>query len=314
MIKGLFGKLLAFFGILSLGYLIIPKQANAQTFNGINYSKKSIITITHPNGIDTVCALANTYIPRKDGWNWGRTVPSSWNLQPGDTVDIYATDSFGVNEQNTWRNVTGAGGHLVIPLFANKPKNYTIAVRNVTSIDTLAEGRCRVKHNGNYSDWVVDTFNLIPSDHDFAFNLANSDSVWQWTAGGDWDSILNDSVFVEATGIPSGRTGSSKRIIQRYWTDGDQLDDITLGVVVEEENNLENKVNNFKVYPSHGNMFNVKDYRGKVSIYDETGRKVAVSVIQDENSKLNLAYLPRGVYFIKPEDVAGEVEKIVKVE
>jgi len=30
-----------------------------------------------------------------------------------------------------------------------------------------------------------------------------------------------------------------------------------------------------------------------VSIYDASGRKVAVSMIQDENSNLNLAYLPK---------------------
>ena len=66
------------------------------------------------------------------------------------------------------------------------------------------------------------------------------------------------------------------------------------------------------VQPPKG-IFDVKDYRGKVSIYDATGRKVAVSMIQDENSKLNLAYLPKGVYFVRPED-GSKLKKVVKVK
>ena len=304
MIKGLFGKTLTFLGILGLGYLAIPKQANAQsiTFNGINYSKNAIITLTHPNGIDTVKAIAATYIPRKKGWAWARAPPVGWNLQPGDTVRIYATDSLGMNEQNTWRDVTGPS-NLVIPLFANKPKNYIIAIRNVTDSDTLAEGKCRIKHNGNYSDGIVDTFNLVPSDYDFAFNLANSDSVWQWTNGGDWNQILGDSVFVEGRAINNNKTGSSKGVIQRYWTDGDVLPDITLQVVVEE-NRLENKVREtgsliIRPNPAKNYIISTKE----AILYDALGRPIK----KIDKGKNNLD-LNSGVYFIKKED---EVAKLV---
>ena len=157
-----------------------------------------------------------------------------------------------------------------------------VVVRNYGTINQNPWLHCKINEFYNDSTQVV----AQPGIDTFYFAPCTLSQVGNW--------------LVTSYSVLQGDVNSSNDTLQKT---------IVVNSVGVEERGLENKVNKFEIYPSVGRgMFNIKGYRGKVSIYDATGRKVAVSMIQDENSKLNLAYLSEGVYFVKPEDVALKPE------
>lgn len=321
-------KPLAFLTLVSA--LFLPRIGKAQqNFEGWvkgAYAQNAKVNLINPSN-DTITATAGFYSPQLDAYYWSKTVPNGW-IGPGDTCDFYIRDSLDSGKrQDLWTIVGGSTNSIITANLDKNLWNYSIDVTNVTGgvSDTLIEADVRVKHQGRWSDAVRDTFNTTTSYDDISLNIAKSDSVGDvWTNGGtNPNNIDRDSVVVIARSLNNNNmVGSSRGIILGFWYNypsstgggsGDHLPDITLQVGVPEDKSLENKVQKtFDVCPSHGSTFNVKNYRGKVSIYDETGKEVGVSMIQD--GRLNLVYLPAGVYFVKLEDSKDSIKKVVKLE
>lgn len=321
MARGLFKYLLGILGLATITYLAAPKEAKAATFDGLNRGSSaanSIVYMLNPQKTDSVSVTAVTYIPKLDGWYWSRDTPVPWNVQVGDTCWFHAMDATGTKKQETWRNVT-ASANLVIPIFLDKAKNYTIAIRNITnSGDTLVEGSVKIKHNGHFSDVVCDTFNTATSFYDGNWNLAKSDSVWNWTASGNWENIRNDSVFVNVRGLVHGGLGSSRGTIRREYIDGDVLPDIALIGVEEKEKGLENRVNvdkyklSMKGNPSKNPVFSCKGYAGKktgLRVYSSMGD--FIGEYSSNNGEWKIGGLTPGVYFAT---TGSERTKFVVVE
>lgn len=185
--------------ILAILLLSAPKQAEAQVAEGFVGPEhgQSIVYTTNPTGTDTTSDVANIYIPKKDVWYWTTPLPNG--VSPGDTCPVWAIDTLG-ERADTWVEVTGAGGHKVITLY---PGGYTGTISDINNCsDTLVSANLVVKHNGNYSDTLTDTFNIdVGNYHDIYFNLAKSGSVQVWSNNGDWDQLFGDSVFVTANAI-----------------------------------------------------------------------------------------------------------------
>jgi hypothetical protein len=316
MTKRLLNKLLMLLGIAAISYLVTPKKADAWTAEGFvrgQDAQDAIVHMIKPDQTDTVTATAATYVPRMKGYYWSRDAPAGWNVQTGDTLDFFVIPQSGGNKiQKIWKDVTGPSD-IVKPLFLDDSLNYTIAVRTCNSInDTLIEGRCQVKHNGNFSDELVDTFNISTSGHDLYFNLSRSDSVWNWTNGGDWDLILGDSAFITANAINVPGSGSTLGEIQREYIDVDVLPDIAM-VGVKEENHTRTKGLEKKVWPTITNgKINLSGYK-KANIYDASGRKVGSYQFSEPTVHgVGLPATP-GIYFIKDEE-DGETEKVIKTK
>lgn len=321
MARGLLKWLVGILGLATITYLTAPKEAKAATFDGLNYGSSaanSIVYMLNPPKTDSVSVTAVTYIPRVKGWYWSRDTPVPWNVQMGDTCWFHVKDVSGTKRQETWRNVT-ASGNTVIPIFLDRAKNYTIAINNITnSGDTLVETTTRVKHNGHLSDPVVDTVNTATSYHDGHSNLARSDSVWSWTASGNWDAILNDSVFVTARGLVHGGLGNSQGTVKRQYIDGDVLPDIALIGVVEEgnERGLENRISKYDLSvqgnPSRNPILFAPGYAGKkkgLRVYGAIGD--LIGEYSSDNGRWQIEGLKAGIYF---GVVEGSRKKFVVVE
>jgi len=164
--------------------------------------------------------------------------------------------------------------------------NPGVVIRNYGTINQNPWLHCKINEFYHDSTQVV----AQPGIDTFYFAPCTLSQVGNW--------------LVTSYSVLPGDVNSSNDTLQKT---------IVVNSVGIEESKLENKVNKFEIYPSLGNVFKVKGYRGKVSIYDATGRRVAVSVIQDENGRLNLGYLPKGVYFVKPEDSNELIKKVVRV-
>lgn len=319
IIMTLWKKLLGVVGIAALLYSLVSRKADAWSFEGLNYGSSaanSIVWMLNPQKTDSVSATASFYVPRMKGWYWSKDTPPQWNVQMGDTCWFHAKDATGTKKQETWRNVT-ATGNLVIPICLDRDKNYTFAIRNITnSGDTLVEMTTRVKHNGNWSDPVVDTAKTATSYHDGHNNIARSDSVWNWTAGGNWNAILNDSVVVDVRGLVHGGLGSSRGTIRRQYIDGDVLPDIALIGVEEREKGLENKLGKYDLQvlgnPSKNPVFSCKGYVGKktgLRVYGAAGE--FLGEYASNNGMWQVEGLKAGVYF---GVVEGSRKKFVVVE
>ena len=305
--------------------LLAPKLANAQwpTFEGFNrgqYAPYSTSYVINPTGNDTISGVANNPVPILNGWYWTCTAPASWNLQPEDTCDVFAKN--GTKRQDTWISDISSGGNLVMPLFLDEDINYTIASKNVNNtLDTLVEGTLVLKHDGKTSDPVIDTFWINSDYHDIYFNLAKSDSAWNW-ANGDWSNLYGDSVSVSLNAINYPDTGSTSGIIDGSQGDGQILDDVTMGTGIYESG-YENKVysQNLQAIPTIGSRFEISNdtYIGKkkeLRIYSGIGGLVRVINSntgkwvwdgKDDKGK----DLPKGAYFMI---VDSKRTKVVKPE
>ncbi len=165
--------------------------------------------------------------------------------------------------------------------------NPGIIIRNYGTINQEPWLHCKI------NDFYYDSINVVaqPGIDTFYFSPCTLSQVGNW---------LVTSYSVLQGDVNPGNDTLQKTIVVN-----------PVGVV--EENQKESLESKFKIYPtvSSGNIFNT-DYRGEVNIFDESGRKVGTSVIQD--GKLNLVYLPAGVYFVKPENGDFKPEKVVKTE
>lgn len=309
--------------LASLIYTLSPKQADAQGFDSFNrgqYAPYSISYVVSPTGNDTISDVANIYVPNLDGWYWTCTAPGSWNVQPEDTCDVFAKN--GTKRQDTWISDISGGANIVMPLFLDEEMNYTIASKNVNNtLDTLVEGTLVLKHDGKTSDPVIDTFWINSAYHDIYFNLAKSDSAWNW-ANGDWSNLYGDSVSISLNAINYPDTGSTSGIINGFQGDGQILEDIIMGTGIYE-NGYESKIysQNLQAKPSIGKRFEISNdaYIGKkkdLKIYSGIGGLVRVInsntgkwVWDGKDDKGNK--LPKGAYFVI---VDSKRTKLVKPE
>ncbi|MFA5084295.1 MAG: hypothetical protein WC475_02850 [Candidatus Paceibacterota bacterium] len=316
-------------GLITLGSMFAKDAKAAPTFegdigesNGIKQDS-SITYIVKPDKSDTTDALPPTYSKRRDMWKWSVTAPTDWGLVPGDTCDIFTIDSSG-QRANTWREITGAGGHLTIPLY---PAGYSIGIKDITSpnSDTLMEGRCKIKHNGNYSDEIVDTFNTKSSYYDGKFNLAESESVKTWCPtlpdtgsngknARDWNKLIGDSIFVDGKGINVNEIGESRGIFQRKFKDGDTLTSILLHAVGIDESKPKYLEYTIDRNPCINSAIIYKTGKFAVELYDRAGRLV------DEKSgeeKVEIGCkAPSGAYFAKIYGKAKDAStvKLIKLK
>jgi hypothetical protein len=307
--KKTLGKISAL-GLFLLGSLGLAGKADAQTrnFDGLvrGVSAANCTTsYTNPSN-NKVTSTANLYLPLVDGWYHSKST-SGW-INIGDTCDVSAYKDGKIH--NVWTVVQGTVNN-VLTMFLDKNRNYTLGVWNVTNTDTLVDGTCRVKHNGRYSDTIRDTFNVNYSFPDFSFNLATSDSVWNWTGGGNWNNILGDSVFVYGRGIAHGDTGSSRGVIRRTYNEGDVLPDIQLTSGVENEGSLVKKVvGDLRITPNPFTSFaTLPGHEAeRFSLYDISGRKVGTY----RGDRVGEGLAP-GVYFLRQEGKNAEPLRIVKI-
>lgn len=160
-----------------------------------------------------------------------------------------------------------------------------VVTRNLGTINQNPTLHCKI------NEFYEDSMNVVaqPGIDTFYFSPCTLNSIGEWTVT-DYSSLQGD-------------VNPANDSLQKI---------IVVNPIGIKEENIEQKVKkDFEVYPSHGNIFNT-NYRGKVSVYDVSGRKVGVSMIQD--GKLNLAYLSKGVYFIKPKDETLPIKKVVKTK
>lgn len=70
--------------------------------------------------------------------------------------------------------------------------------------------------------------------------------------------------------------------------------------------------NSFNEHPNY--LIFLKNSKGKINVFDETGKKVGVNMVQNYNYKINLGWLPTGRYFIKPEDEDYNSSKVINIK
>ena len=162
--------------------------------------------------------------------------------------------------------------------------NPGVIIRNYGTINQDPKLHCKI------NEFYHDSINVVahPGIDTFYFSPCTLSQVGNW--------------LVTSYSILPGDVNPSNDTLQ---------DTITVNPVGIKENQKKSLESKFNIYPtvSSGNIFNT-NYRGKVNIFDESGRKVGTSMIQD--GKLNLVYLPAGVYFIKPEENSLPTRKVVK--
>lgn len=321
-------------GLITLGSLFAKDAKAAPSFDGYLYKSNgikqdsSMVYIVKPDKSDTCTILDPPWDDsgwvKSYGWNWSRAPPSGWGLVPGDTCNIFAIDSSN-QRANTWREITGAGSHLTIPLY---PAGYSIGIKKITSpnSDTLMEGRCKIKHNGNYSDEIVDTFNTkYSNDYDGKFNLAESESIKAWCPAlpdtgsngknaRDWNKILGDSIFVDGKGINVNEIGESKGTIQRKFIDGDTLTSILLHAVGIDESKPKKLEYRIERNPCINGAIIYKNGKFDVELYDVAGKQVDKA---SGNDMVKIGYkAPSGAYFAKiyGTDGKAKVTKLIKTK
>jgi len=257
-VKSLMRSLLTVGGIFISSYLICPKTGEAVTFLGTTGDTANI-AIVNPSGTDTVYTISDFYYSSLKRFYWSKNDP--WNLQPGDTVDIFAYANG--DTARTWKNVTLAFGHLVMPLF---PGGYTIAVKNISNSDSLVVVKTWLEKMGSFSDTLTDTTYVTTDFYDYAKNINESDSVQVW-ANGNWDNLIGITFYINAKGLEHGGVGSTSGTIQREHIDGDIGNDINLISVEEWKVTKPNSLGG-KIYPSiTKDKVNVSGFKS-VDVYD----------------------------------------------
>ncbi|MGB9708079.1 MAG: T9SS type A sorting domain-containing protein [Candidatus Pacearchaeota archaeon] len=312
-----------FFSILfSISRGISVSQFVRDAHNGYSAENAQVKLVRHPTGgtIDTVSTTVWFGMWATDGANFEP------DLKPGDKLEVIINkDGYTAHVIDSIKNTYSdllPDVHIDDP---NKPPRsrtpIIYVVKDTSEVNAPLYGIFTLKKNlaqpctalvdtssgpDRVFDWFVNTeFQDSTVNHGDSAYITLQKTLGETTYVKTIEFMIDTTEHYDVIHIKSNGNSGNDTIIFPYTF-----------IVNVEEKTIENKVKkDFQVVPSHGKIFSVIGYTGKISIYDETGRKIGVSMVQDYNSKLNLGWLPAGRYFIKVENKKDNgLEQIIKIE
>ncbi|MGB9708356.1 MAG: T9SS type A sorting domain-containing protein [Candidatus Pacearchaeota archaeon] len=231
---------------------------------------------------------------------------TTWFTEIASAIDTTHWDAMVVNANNSVHNGAFHGDTLYFPQSFSVFRE--IGLEKIIAPDTADSGQVIVpgvvvRNYGtiNQNPWLHckinefyhDSMNVVaqPGIDTFYFSPCTLNQVGNW--------------LVTSYSVLPGDVNSSNDTLQKTITVN------SVGIAEEKGNGkgLENRVG-FEIYPSLGNgMFNVKGCRGKISVYDATGRKVNG---YEANATGSYDFdVPSGIYFVKSGD---KTKKVIKVK